>query len=96
MTTKLTLTIEKDIIEKAKIYAKGTQRSLSEMVQKYLENLGKVEDKEELSPQMKNLLDKIPKKSLVNELAGSLKMPKNFTDEELDNFRRDYLENKYK
>ena len=49
MTTKLTLTIEKDIIDKAKIYAKGTQRSLSEIVQKQLENLVlKVEDDKEI------------------------------------------------
>ena len=38
----------------------------------------------------------MPKRSLVDELAGSLKMPKNYTDEELDNFRREYLENKHR
>ncbi len=32
MNTKLTLTIEKTIIEKAKLYAKGHNRSLSEMI----------------------------------------------------------------
>ena len=32
MNTKLTLSLEKEVIEKAKIYAKGTGRSLSEMV----------------------------------------------------------------
>jgi hypothetical protein len=31
MTTKLTLTIEEDIIKKAKSYAKHTGRSLSEL-----------------------------------------------------------------
>ena len=45
MTTKLTLTVEKSVIEKAKKYAKGTQRSLSEMVQKYLESLVEESDK---------------------------------------------------
>ena len=32
MTTKLTLTVEKTIIEKAKSYAKETGRSLSELI----------------------------------------------------------------
>ena len=97
MTAKLTLTIEKDIIDKAKIYAKGTQRSLSEIVQKQLENLVlKVEDDKEISAKMKKSLGEMPKRSLVDELAGSLKMPKNYTDEELDNFRREYLENKHR
>lgn len=66
MTTKLTLTIEKDVIEKAKIYAKGTQRSLSEMVQKYLEDLinSKVSNKN-LTP-------------IVDKIAGSLPLPDDF------------------
>ncbi len=83
MTTKLTLTIDKDVIEKAKKYAKGTQRSLSEMVQKYLESLTEDSTKEELSPKMK-------------KLAGSLIMSRQYTDEELDAFRRDYLEKKHR
>ena len=80
MTTKLTLTIEKEIIEKAKLYAKGTQRSLSEMVQKYLENLVKT---------------KISDKSatpIVDKIAGSLPLPDNFNaDEALD----EYFSKKY-
>lgn len=81
MTTKLTLTIEKSVIEKAKKYAKGTQRSLSEMVQKYLESLvEKEKEVNELSPKIK-------------ELAGSLKMPENFDyDKALD----EYYKEKYK
>ena len=39
MNTKLTLSLEKDIIDQAKIYAKGTGRSLSEMVENYFKNL---------------------------------------------------------
>ena len=39
MNTKLTLSLEKEVIEKAKIYAKGTGRSLSEMVENYFRNL---------------------------------------------------------
>jgi len=79
MITKLTLTVEKSVIEKAKKYAKGTQRSLSEMVQKYLESLVEESDKSELSPKIK-------------KLAGSLKLPENFDyDKALD----DYYKEKY-
>ena len=79
MTTKLTLTVEKSVIEKAKKYAKGTQRILSEMVQKYLESLVEESDKSELSPKIK-------------KLAGSLKLPENFDyDKALD----DYYKEKY-
>ena len=79
MTTKLTLTVEKSVIEKAKKYAKGTQRSLSEMVQKYLESLVEESDKSELSPK-------------IRKLAGSLKLPENFDyDKALD----DYYKEKY-
>lgn len=83
MTTKLTLTVEKSVIEKAKKYAKGTQRSLSEMVQKYLESLGEPEITNEPTSKMKKLLEKIP-----NNIPQ-------YTDEELHNFRREYLEKKY-
>ena len=36
MNTKLTLTIEKSLIDKAKKYAKGKGRSLSDIVENYL------------------------------------------------------------
>ena len=39
MNTKLTLTLEKDVIEKAKRYAKDSGRSLSAIVESYLEKL---------------------------------------------------------
>lgn len=39
MNAKLTLTIEKSIIEKAKLYAKKSGRSLSNMIESYLERL---------------------------------------------------------
>ena len=37
MTTKLTLTVEKSIIERAKSYARNTGRSLSELIESYLD-----------------------------------------------------------
>ena len=67
MNTKLTLTIEKDIIEKAKNYAKDKNRSLSDIIENYLKAI----TKEELKPTNKKL------NPVVGSLKGSFKMPKN-------------------
>jgi replicative DNA helicase len=67
MNTKLTLTIEQEIIERAKNYAKEKNRSLSDIIENYLKILTKEEQKQErkkLSP-------------VVKSLKGSFKMPKN-------------------
>ena len=67
MNTKLTLTIEREVIESAKRYAKDKNRSLSDLIENYLKMLTK-EDKvmksQKLSP-------------VVASLKGSFKMPKN-------------------
>lgn len=58
MNTKLTLTIEKEIIEKAKAYAKEKNRSLSDIIENYLKTLTAKEDKtrsKPLSPIVKSL-----------------------------------------
>ncbi|MGL1888937.1 MAG: DUF6364 family protein [Reichenbachiella sp.] len=58
MNTKLTLTLEKEIIEQAKRYASSKGRSLSEMVENYFKYItdSKAEDeKEQLSPRIKKL-----------------------------------------
>ena len=68
MNTKLTLTIEQKIIEKAKVYAKQKNRSLSDLIENYLKILTDKEpaDQEnDLSP-------------AVESLKGSFKPPKNF------------------
>ncbi len=79
MTIKLTLTIEKSIIERAKSYAKNTGRSLSEIVGNYLETITKENGEEQLSPKLK-------------KIVGAVKLPKNFdNDREL----RSYLEKKH-
>ena len=83
MTTKLTLSIEKELIEYMKIYAKSRQRSLSELVQKYFEHVK--EDKEVLQQFPPNL----------QQYIGIAKIPKNYTDEDLENDKREYLENKH-
>lgn len=59
MNTKLTLTLEKEVIDQAKKYASDKGRSLSEMVESYfryvtesgMENV----ESEQLSPRIKNL-----------------------------------------
>lgn len=43
MTTKLTLTVEKKIIDRAKRYARKTGRSLSDLVESYLDNITSAE-----------------------------------------------------
>jgi len=66
MNTKLTLTIEQTIIEKAKKYANGKGRSLSNIIENYLKVITKEDDNEsiELTP-------------IVKSLKGSFKAPKN-------------------
>lgn len=79
MTTKLTLTIEKSVIERAKSYAKNTGRSLSELIENYLETITQENDDEKLSPKLK-------------KIVGAVKLPKNF-DEEKE--LRSYFESKH-
>ncbi len=67
MNTKLTLTIEQSIIEKAKQYAKGKGRSLSDIVENYLKVITKENDKRkaEIAP-------------IASSLRGSFKAPLSF------------------
>lgn len=66
MNTKLTLTIEQSIIERAKSYAKGKGRSLSDIIENYLKAIT-TEQRivEDISP-------------IVNSLRGSFKSPESF------------------
>jgi replicative DNA helicase len=67
MNTKLTLTIEQSIIEKAKKYASGKGRSLSDIIENYLKIITKEEQTKEveLTP-------------IVKSLKGTFKEPLNF------------------
>lgn len=67
MNTKLTLTIEERIIQRAKRYAKENGRSLSGIIENYLKILTQEKEKEdtEITP-------------LVKSLKGSFKAPKSF------------------
>lgn len=79
MLTKLTLSLEKSIIEKAKSYAKDTGRSLSEIVENYFESITADKKDESLSPKLKRLV-------------GSVKIPE---DANLDQDLREYFEKKH-
>jgi hypothetical protein len=67
MNTKLTLTIEQSVIEKAKVYAKGKGRSLSDIVENYFKAIVKEEGalKSDSTP-------------ITDSLRGSFKAPKDF------------------
>ncbi len=82
MNTKLTLTIEPEVIQKAKAYARKENRSLSDIVENYLKSVTSIdtnEKKTKLSP-------------IVKSLKGSFKSPADFDyKEEL----RKGLEEKY-
>ena len=58
MNTKLTLTIEREIIERAKEYAKEKNRSLSDIIENYLKIITKEDDVnmgKQLNPVVKSL-----------------------------------------
>ena len=60
MTTKLTLSVEKAIIDKAKRYAEEHNRSLSEIVAKYLDYLtGEAHSASGIDPEVLDLSDEI-------------------------------------
>lgn len=79
MNTKLTLTVEKSVILKAKSYAAKTGRSLSEIIESYLEALTSENSGKGISPKLK-------------KIVGSVRLPENFNEEhEL----REYFDNKH-
>jgi hypothetical protein len=81
MDTKLTLRLDKDVIDGVKEYARIRNISLSKMVEKYFKSLiEKRRSKRSYSP-------------LVNELSGVINLDENFDFEE--DYTR-YLVEKYK
>jgi hypothetical protein len=64
MTTKLTLSLKKSVIEKAKLYAKGNNQSLSQIIESYLERI---------TSQNPELGD--PE---LDSIRGIIKLPKDF------------------
>lgn len=80
MDTKLTLKLNKHIIENAKKYAKEKKISLSKMIEAYLQSItSESDDKPEITP-------------FVESLSGVV----NFTEIDYKKDYSDYLNEKYK
>lgn len=83
METKLTLRLNEDVIERAKIYARSHKVSLSKMIEAYLSSLTQTnqpEEKASISP-------------LVASLSGVIDLPADFDSKKE---YHDYLDEKYK
>jgi len=74
MITKLTLTVEKSVIDQAKIVAKASGRSLSKMVEEYLVSLNRVS---QTTPENEDDLDGLL------ALRGCIKLPNNIDIDDL-------------
>ena len=86
MQAKLTLSIEKEVIEQIKFYAKGNGRSVSEMVETYFRNT--VAQFQEKKPSRK-------KREIhpdVKKLIGRIKLP---PDWDLERAKEEYHKEKY-
>jgi hypothetical protein len=84
MNTKLTLSLEKEVIEKAKIYAKGTGRSLSEMVENYFRNL--------ISKSEKNNNESNDIEERLKKITGVVTLPDDF---DIEKAIEEYHKEKY-
>jgi antitoxin component of RelBE/YafQ-DinJ toxin-antitoxin module len=82
MDTKLTLKLNQEIIEKAKLYASNKKMSLSRIVESYLQNLTS-----------ENLKNDFEISLFVKSIATGTKIP---ADLDLKKEYADYLTNKYK
>ncbi|GGA80551.1 hypothetical protein GCM10008015_21580 [Flavobacterium palustre] len=82
MDTKLTLKLNQDVIEKAKLYASEKKLSLSRLIENYLNSLTseKPHDGLEISP-------------FVKSLSSGVEIP---ADYDYKKDRADYLDQKYK
>lgn len=81
MNTKLTLNLDKTIIERAKVYAKSNKISLSRLIESYLASL------------IQNRKDDIEITPLVESLSGVIEIDNNY-DYKSD--YADFLIKKYK
>jgi len=81
MDTKLTLSLNKSIIEQAKVYAKTNKISLSKLIESYLATI------------TKNTAKKVEITPLVKSLSGVIKLNE---DTDIKKDYADYLTEKYK
>lgn len=71
MDKKLTLSLDKRIIEEAKVYAKSNNISLSKLIESYLNSLTKrTRNQSEITP-------------LVESLSGVVELPDDFDEKEM-------------
>ena len=83
METKLTLRLNDNVIERAKLYARSHRISLSKMIESYLDSLTKEkndDNKSSITP-------------LVESLSGVINLPSDF---DYKKEYRDYIIEKYK
>ena len=69
MNGRLTITIEESVIEQAKLFAKNTGRSLSEIIENYLVKITQENTTNNLSPKLK-------------KIVGAVSLPEDFNEEE--------------
>jgi formiminotetrahydrofolate cyclodeaminase len=67
MTTKLTLMVKKEVIERAKHYAKNNSKSLSSLVETFLQDISKKDSS-------------IKTSSKLSKIVGAVKLPKDFNE----------------
>ncbi len=85
MDTKLTLKLNKHVIDKAKEYASSHERSLSRMIESYLRSLTERDDS--------SLKDDIEISPFVKSMRTGVKLPVNF---DYKKSYGEYLSEKYK
>lgn len=85
MDSKLTLKLDKTVIEQAKAYAKEQQTSLSRLIENYLAAI--------TSSKIERNKEEIEITPLVKSLSGSIKVPDDFDYEKA---KYEYLMEKYK
>jgi hypothetical protein len=85
MDAKLTLKLDKRVIEKAKEYAAGHQRSLSRIIEAYLKSL--------IEKETRQSDDDIEISPFVKSMKTGVKLPADYDSKKAYG---DYLEEKYK
>jgi hypothetical protein len=70
MNKKLTISIDRDTIDRAKEYAKAKGQSLSEIIENYLKLISRQPEKPKISPN-------------VSKLKGSITLPEGFDYKEV-------------
>jgi uncharacterized protein YpmS len=85
MDTKLTLKLDKFVIDKAKVYATSHKRSLSRMIESYLKSL--------INNDLPDSKDDIQISPFVKSMSTGVKIPADF---DYKKAYGDYLSEKYK